>query len=84
MALYECIMSNHETMNRFSNYYGIWGTWALFWGIKRVQKGVKMLIIDIYSLLMEFSLTSLIKNITYNQNNIILVYFMENIHYWGN
>ena len=51
MALYECIMSNHETMNMFGKYYGIWGTWALFWGIKSVQKGVKTLIIDTYSLL---------------------------------
>ena len=71
MTLYEYIMSNHDTMDMFGKYCGIRGTWALFWGHKRVPKGVKMVIIDICSLFMTFSMTSSIKNITYYQNNII-------------
>ena len=71
MTLYEYIMLNHDTIDIFGKYCGIWGTWALFLGHKKVQKGVKMLIIDICSLFMNFSMTSSMINITYYQNNII-------------
>ena len=60
MTPYEYIMSNHDTMDMFGKYCGI-----------RETKGVKMVIIDICSLLMTFSMTSSIKNNTYYENNII-------------
>ena len=47
MTLYEYIMLNHNTIDIFGKYCGIWRTWALFWGHKKVQKGVKMFIIGI-------------------------------------
>ena len=71
MTLYEYIVSSHDIMDMFGKYCGIRGTWALFWGHKRVSKGVKMVNIGICSLFMTFSMTSSIKNITYYQNNII-------------
>ena len=66
MATNECMLD--VTTNMFAYFYsscgGIYGTTALIWGTSVVPKGFKMLFIDIFSVLIEFSSCKLNENIT--------------------